>query len=137
MPLPDAVLRTAAQPTRVRDFFTIVNGVEILVADWREATPAELRSSMVAISSLLRQRLGKSLLLFEVVGMRWDAKVPFEGVAWMREVAPRIGRVAIAGASGLQLTVLSGMRSLSGMPLPVFPTREEAIAWLSRPRTLK
>ena len=136
MPLPDAVLRTA-QPSRVRDSFTIVNGVEILVADWREATPAELRVSMGAISNLLRQRLGKSLLLFEVVGMRWDAKVPFEGVAWMREIAPRIGRVAIAGASGLQLTVLTGMRSLSGMPLPVFPTREEAIAWLSRPRRQK
>jgi hypothetical protein len=120
--------------TGVRDRFETIRNVEILIADWRGSTPSDVRASMAAMLKLLGTRRSKVFVLFEVEGMRWDAKLPFEGVSWMREVAPRTSRVAIAGATGLQLTVIAGMRSLSKMPLPVFPTREEAIAWLTRPR---
>ena len=125
------------QNTLVRDRFETVGNTEILVADWRGSSPAEVRASMAAVQQLLSTRRGKVFVLFEVEGMRWDAKLPFEGVAWMKEVAPRTSRVAIAGATGLQLTVIAGMRSLSKMPLPVFASREDAIAWLTRPRGAK
>jgi hypothetical protein len=121
----------------VRDRFEKIGDLEVLVADWRGSTPNEVRTSMQAMLDLLRSRGGKVMVLFEVEGMRWDAKLPFEGVAWMRNVAPRTSRVAISGAGGLQLTVINGMRSLSKMPLPVFATREEAIKWLTRPRAKK
>lgn len=123
--------------TAVRDRFETIGTSEILVADWRGASPAEVRASMGAVLRLLATRPGKVMVLFEVAGMRWDAKLPFEGVAWMKEVGARTGRVAIAGASGLQLTVINGMRSLSKYSLPVFATREEAVVWLSRPRKHK
>ena len=118
----------------VRDRFETVGSHEILVADWRGSLPKDVRASMAAVLKLLSTRPGKVFVLFEVEGMRWDAKLPFEGVAWMKDVAPRTSRVAIAGASGLQLTVIAGMRSLTKMALPVFATRDEAIAWLTRPR---
>lgn len=89
---------------------------------------------MEAVLQLLRKRPGKVMVLFEVDGMRWDAKLPFEGVPWMKTVGEKTSRVAIAGASGLQLTVINGMRSLSKFTLPVFATRQEAVAWLMRPR---
>jgi hypothetical protein len=118
----------------VRDRFETIGNSEVLIADWRGSTPADVRASMAAVLKLLASRRGKVMVLFQVEGMRWDAKLPFEGVAWMKEVAPRTSRVAIAGATGLQLTVISGMRTLSKMPLPVFPTRDEAVVWLTRPR---
>jgi len=118
----------------LRDRFETIANCEVLVADWRGSSPAEVRASMEAVLKLLASRRGKVMVLFEVGGMRWDAKLPFEGVAWMKDVGARTGRVAIAGASGLQLTVINGMRSLSRYRLPVFATREEAIAWLTRPR---
>ena len=120
--------------TAVRDRFEKISSCEILVADWRGSSPADVRASMEAVLKLLRSRPGKVMVLFEVEGMRWDAKLPFEGVAWMKEVGARTSRVAIAGASGLQLTVINGMRSLSKYRLPVFATRDEAVAWLTRPR---
>jgi hypothetical protein len=120
--------------TAIRDRFEKIGNVEVLVADWRGSSPNEVRASMDAVLKLLAKRPGKVMVLFEVQGMRWDAKLPFEGVAWMKDVGARTGRVAIAGASGLQLTVINGMRSLSKYRLPVFATREEAIAWLTRPR---
>lgn len=118
----------------VRDRFETVGNQEILVADWRGSLPKDVRASMASVLKLLATRRGKVFVLFEVEGMRWDAKLPFEGVTWMKDVAPRTSRVAIAGASGLQLTVIAGMRSLTKMPLPVFATRDEAIVWLTRPR---
>jgi hypothetical protein len=120
--------------TAVRDRFEKISNCEILVADWRGSSPADVRASMEAVLKLLRSRPGKVMVLFEVERMRWDAKLPFEGVAWMKEVGARTSRVAIAGASGLQLTVINGMRSLSKYRLPVFATRDEAVAWLTRPR---
>jgi hypothetical protein len=137
MPISPSAPGGAATASPVRDQFQRFGSVEILVADWRGSTPADLRASMVAISNLVAKRPGKVLILFDVVGMRWDAKLPFEAVPWVRELSPKAARVAIAGASGLQLTVLTGMRSLTGMPLPVFDTREQAVAWLSRPRKQK
>ena len=122
------------QGTAVRDRFETIGNTEILVADWRGSSPAEVRASMEAVSRLLESRSGNVSVLFEVAGMRWDAKLPFEGVAWTKEIGVKTGRVAIAGASGLQLTVINGMRTLSKFRLPVFATREEAIAWLTRPR---
>jgi hypothetical protein len=117
-----------------RDRFETIGNSEVLIADWRGSSAAEVRASMQAVLKLLASRPGKVMVLFEVEGMRWDAKLPFEGVAWMREVGPRTSRVAISGAQGLQLTVINGMRSLSKFALPVFATRQEAIAWLTRPR---
>ena len=118
----------------VRDRFETVGNQEILVADWRGSSPKDVRASMAAVLKLLSTRREKVFVLFQVEGMHWDAKLPFEGVAWMKDVAPRTSRVAISGAAGLQLTVIAGMRSLTKMPLPVFATRDEAIAWLTRPR---
>ena len=92
---------------------------------------------MAAVLNLIAKRPGKVRVLFEVDGMRWDAKLPFEGVTWMKEIGVKTSRVAIAGASGLQLTVINGMRSLSKYTLPVFATRAEAVAWLMRPRKSK
>ena len=125
------------ETTAVRDRFQTVGSSEVLIADWRGALPAEVRTSMQAVSKLLAARPGRVMVLFQVEGMRWDAKLPFEGVAWMKGISSKMSRVAIAGASGLQLTVLHGMRSLSKFSLPVFATREEAIAWLTRPRKQK
>jgi hypothetical protein len=123
--------------TTVRDRFETIGSSEVLVADWRKSTPAEVRSSMDAVLKLIAQRPGKVMVLFEVDGMRWDAKLPFEGVAWSKLIGVKTSRVAIAGASGLQLTVINGMRSLSRYSLPVFATRDEAVRWLMRPRTSK
>ena len=124
-------------PTSLRDRYETIGSSEVLVADWRGASPAEVRTSMATVLKLLAQRAGKVDVLFEVDGMRWDAKLPFEGVAWMKEIGARTARVAIAGAAGLQLTVINGMRSLSRFPLPVFATRQEAVVWLTRPRREK
>jgi hypothetical protein len=120
--------------TTARDRFESIGGSEVLVADWRGSSAAEVRTSMAAVLTLLATRPGKVMVLFEVEGMRWDAKLPFEGVAWIKEMGPRTSRVAISGAQGLQLTVINGMRSLTRFPLPVFATRAEAVAWLTRPR---
>ena len=118
----------------VRDRYETIGNSEVLVADWRGATPGDVRASMEAVDKLLAKRAGKVMVLFQVDGMRWDAKLPFEGVAWMKEMGQRTSRVAIAGASGLQLTVINGMRTHTRFNLPVFATREEALAWLTRPR---
>lgn len=109
-------------------------GAEILVVNWQNATAPEVRSSMNTIEELLKARAKKILMLFDVGGMRWDAKLPFEGVTWMKSIAPFTGRVAIIGVAGLQQSVLSGLRALTKMPLPVFADRSAATAWLTRPR---
>ena len=133
MPLDlDQTLRRAPAPSR--ESFLPTPAGEILLVNWQSATAAEVRESMEAVKCLLTRRRARTLVLFEVAGMRWDAKLPFEAIPWVKEISPLTARVAIVGVAGLQLSVLAGLRSLTKLPLPVFADRAEAIAWLTRPR---
>jgi hypothetical protein len=120
---------------RSRETFVSFRDSEMLLVDWSSAQPPDVRESMARIRELLASRPGrKVLMLIDVHGTRWDAKLPFEVPAWSKEVAPKVGRLAITGIAGLQLAVLLGLRSLTGMPLLVFASVSEARAWLIRPQ---
>jgi hypothetical protein len=117
-----------------RESFQRTNGVDILIVNWQNATAPEVRASMDLVREILTSRPAKSLVLFDVAGMRWDAKLPFEAVPWIKEMTAFTARVAITGVSGLQQTVLTGLRSLTRLQLPVFESRSHATSWLTRPR---
>ena len=118
-----------------RESFQRTNGAEVLIVNWQNATPPEVRVSMGVVQTLLAKRRAKSLVLFDVAGLRWDAKLPFEAIPWIKDLAPLTARVAIIGIAGLQQSVLAGLRSLTRLQLPVFPDRSAATAWLTRPRS--
>src|SRR5687767_3531619 len=103
---------------------------DVLIADWRRANAAAVRRSLDSLRKLLLARNDRTLILFEVSEMRWDAKLPFEGIAWMQQVNHKVARAALVGVSGLQQAILSSLRTISRHPLPVFATRAEAMAWL-------
>lgn len=129
----DSDIRLSPSPSR--ESLVRAGASELLLIDWRGASPTEVRQSMARTREMLEKREGrKVLMLVDVSGTRWDARLPFETPAWVATIAPSVGRLAITGASGLQLTILSGLRTLTRQPLLAFDTVEQAREWLLRPR---
>jgi hypothetical protein len=129
----DETVRLNRRPTR--ESFVRPGTSEIFVVDWSGASAAEVRESMARVRETLSKRNGrKVLMLVDITGTRWDAKLPFECPAWVAQISPTVGRLAIVGIAGLQHAILSGLRSLTRQPLLTFATLDEANAWLTRPR---
>lgn len=117
-----------------REHFVSGPAGDLLIADWRRADAVAARRSLESLRLLLMARNERALMLFDVSEMRWDAKLPFDGIAWMQQVNDKVARTALVGVSGLQQAILSPLRTLSRHPLHVFATRSEAVVWLNRPR---
>ncbi|MEO8035627.1 MAG: STAS/SEC14 domain-containing protein [Acidobacteriota bacterium] len=130
---PDETIRLAKPPTR--ESFVRAGASEILIVDWSGGSAGEVRESMLRVRTILESRNGrKTLMLVNITGTRWDAKLPFEIPGWAGHIGPFVGRLAIVGVAGLQQAVLSGIRALTRQPMPTFPNVDEAKTWLTRPK---
>lgn len=129
----DETIRLAKAPSR--ESFVKSGTSDILMVDWSGASAGEVRESMGRVRAILEARKGrKVLMLVNVAGTRWDAKLPFEIPGWAGHLGTTVGRLAVIGIAGLQLAVLSGIRALTRQPMPTFATTAEAQAWLTRPK---
>ena len=109
-------------------------GGQVLLLDFSGFTSASsaLPTISAAREMVTRQALASTFCLVDVTGSKFNSEVVDALKALASDNRPYVVASALIGVTGLMRVILDGVLAFTGRSnLKAFPTREDALAWLS------
>ena len=108
-------------------------GQRVLLLDFRSCTPEEVRDLSTQVRQVMSQEPKHSILvLADFTGAQFSR----DAVTRMKEVTamdrPFVKRAAWVGTENLPKVFYDAIRTFSVREFPIFPTREEALEYLTQ-----
>ncbi|MBI2212905.1 MAG: hypothetical protein HYU52_04600 [Acidobacteria bacterium] len=111
--------------------FESVDGIDLVIADYRGCMPDEFLRRLRVVSDWVVQQPPRSVLIITLVkGIVYDPGAMRELVAMLRETKPHVRASAVVGLGHLTL-LIRVINHLSGRGLQAFESVEEAKQWLT------
>ena len=127
------ILLMATSQAPLREQIIVHKGNRIFFHDWTGASYEEMEASIERMKKMILAEKSKVLMLADLTGVHFEAKLTPMLHAYLRHNAPYVGRFAAVGIASTYMTLVTMIRTLLRVPIPLFNTLDEAKAYLTRP----
>jgi len=132
LPVPSLPVSVLLTPAASRVQFIEHSGKRVLFLDYSSCNGAMLKMAAEEGNRVIsREQPNSVLTLTDVTGTSFDQQSVTALKAMVAANAPYVKRAAVIGISGLQSLIYDAVQAFSKRKIPHFPTREQALEWLS------